>query len=636
MVSNGQRKIDKSFERWPENKVERGFNREKERSDIIVCIHNALEDVKECLDSILQNTKIPYSLILVNDGSGEETTRFLENFAARENVILINNQTAKGYTFAANQGLQRSTSSYVVLLNSDTEVTPHWLERMISCAEMDKKIGIVGPLSNTASWQSIPKLSENLDWAENRLPEGMNIAEMGNIVFEQSLKFYPKVPFINGFCFLIKRSVIEDIGFLDEENFGPGYGEEDDYCIRAKTNGWELAVADDVYVYHKQSLSYSHERRKQLSLRARNKLCNKYGEPFLLENVQLCVHNPYLALIRSWFQFILDQYTFTKEIKEKWNGKKIVFVVTEERVNEKLRLIIQEASVMRKMGLDVKLITLNENKKEIQDYCTSMNTDLPVFDSVQVEVQAVLAASAVGIAASLKALKWLHSYPIKGAFYIFDFEPLNYPKGSAEYQEVMNAYRSTEAVFLTKSRIIQKLIADFAGKTSSLISPSIILPKPTRLNHINRPTASINIAITTSPTDLLTKKVIVEISQLYKSLLQIDWIFIDEETQFPLDKKIDLLIDFSSYQNIGLIAMEAMLNGTAVILPKNGIGKEFVKHKKNGWLVDIRSYRECYFAVNELIKDLATRKGIQERAQVQVYSFSPEYAVSEILKAVLI
>ena len=147
--------------------------------DIVVCVHNALEDVRGCLDSVLLHTTKPYRLIIVDDGSDSDTARYLAAFVAQHaDAALLRNEAARGYTFAANQGLRASSSSYALLLNSDTIVSPGWLDRMLACAETDPKIGIVGPLSNTASWQSIPRIEDKGDWAANPLPPGVSIPKM--------------------------------------------------------------------------------------------------------------------------------------------------------------------------------------------------------------------------------------------------------------------------------------------------------------------------------------------------------------------------------------------------------------------------------------------------------------------------
>ena len=91
--------------------------------DIVVCVHNALDDVSQCLDAVIQSTQQPYRLIIIDDGSAEETRDYVADFAATNNVVLIRNDSALGYTGAANCGLRASDAPWVVLLNSDTIVT---------------------------------------------------------------------------------------------------------------------------------------------------------------------------------------------------------------------------------------------------------------------------------------------------------------------------------------------------------------------------------------------------------------------------------------------------------------------------------------------------------------------------------
>ena len=202
--------------------------------DIIICVHNALSDAERCLKSVLQFSDHPYSLILVDDGSDAPTKDFLTRFAEQNDCDLLRNEVARGYTLAANQGLRRSSADFVILLNSDTIVSRGWLNRLIACAESNPKIGLVGPLSNAASWQSIPEIIDFGDWAENPLPLNISIADMADWVAEKSWRLYPPMTFLNGFCMLIRREVIDEIGYFDEENFGVGYGEENDYCLRAQ------------------------------------------------------------------------------------------------------------------------------------------------------------------------------------------------------------------------------------------------------------------------------------------------------------------------------------------------------------------------------------------------------------------
>jgi GT2 family glycosyltransferase/tetratricopeptide (TPR) repeat protein len=238
-----------------------------DRVDIVLCVHNAFEDVKECLTSIRRHTKVDYRLLIVDDGSQAETRDFLKSWVQEDSVAtLFRNETARGYTKAANIGLRASKGDYIILLNSDTIVTPGWLEKLIECANSQKNIGIVGPLSNCASWQSIPEIfDKNGGWMINNIPEGYSLETLSDLVANVSDKAFPCVNFVNGFCYMIKRAVIDAIGWLDEESFPYGYGEENDFSIRARKAGFKLAIADHAYVYHSKSKSFGHERRQELS-----------------------------------------------------------------------------------------------------------------------------------------------------------------------------------------------------------------------------------------------------------------------------------------------------------------------------------------------------------------------------------
>ena len=149
--------------------------------DVVVCVHNALEDVRVCLWSLVAKSDRPFRLIVVNDGSDAATTAYLESVAATNpKVTLIHNaEPPHGYTIAANLGMREATADYVVVLNSDTIVTFGWLQRLVDSGESNDGIGILGPLSNAASHQSVPRLREGGSWATNPLPPWLTAGRDG-------------------------------------------------------------------------------------------------------------------------------------------------------------------------------------------------------------------------------------------------------------------------------------------------------------------------------------------------------------------------------------------------------------------------------------------------------------------------
>ena len=248
--------------------------------DVIVPVHNALPDLKNCLASLMPTLGNRQNVILVNDGSDQDTTAFLTDFVADfpEKIRLIVHEKAKGYTISINEAVRSSSADYLVFLNSDTIVPPNWWRKLVRCAESSPDIGIVGPLSNAASWQTVPVLREGIGYCINSLPNGISVADADRICEEAAIPgFYPKCEVINGFCFFVKRVVFDRIGLFDEENFPTGYGEEDDLCFRAVNAGFISAIAVDTYVFHAKSKSFGHATRQELCRQNQQKFLSKHS-----------------------------------------------------------------------------------------------------------------------------------------------------------------------------------------------------------------------------------------------------------------------------------------------------------------------------------------------------------------------
>jgi GT2 family glycosyltransferase len=270
--------------------------------DIIVCVHNALEDVGRCLDSAWESLLPSHRIIIVNDCSDGETTSYLRNFAQNRNQItLLENEQNLGYTRSANRGLAAGTADFRILLNSDTIVSPNWALKLLDAANQSERVGIVGPLSNAAGAQSIPNIkSTGKNTAINALPQGVTPADLDNACETWSRKdLLPRVPLVHGFCFGVKKAVIERIGFFDEENFKLFYGEENDYCFRARDAGFELAVTTNTFVFHRKSRSIDEEKRVVHMAEAWKRLRELYGADNILAAYRQVEEHPLLERIRQ-------------------------------------------------------------------------------------------------------------------------------------------------------------------------------------------------------------------------------------------------------------------------------------------------------------------------------------------------
>lgn len=266
---------------WAGNRDAAIAARARRRTDVVICVHDALDHVRVCLDSVCQHRRSDtQALVIVDDGSEDATQSYLAEFArTRSWVTLLRVEVAEGYTRAANRGLRATTAEFVILLNSDTIVTGGWAEKLADAAWSMPRMGIVGPLSNAASHQSIPDHKDlPAQTAVNRLPPGLTPDGMNRFCEQMATaRRVLHVPLVHGFCIGIRREVLEHVGTFDEASFPDGYGEENDYCFRASDAGFGLAIALNTYVHHAKSQSYAQDRRVVLFRRSVDTLRRLHG-----------------------------------------------------------------------------------------------------------------------------------------------------------------------------------------------------------------------------------------------------------------------------------------------------------------------------------------------------------------------
>ncbi len=211
-------------------------------TSIIILSHNQWEHTERCLSSIKQCTPELHEIIVVDNGSTDKTPEALLELASREpHLRVILNRENRGFAAGNNQGLALARGRSIILLNNDTVVTPGWVSRMAAVLNRHPGTGLVGPMSNSVSG---PQLVQSVSYkALDELP--MFAAQWAGEHKGQSVETNR----LAGFCLLARREVIERIGGLDEQ-FGSGNFEDDDFGLRAKLSGFELRIAQDVFIHH--------------------------------------------------------------------------------------------------------------------------------------------------------------------------------------------------------------------------------------------------------------------------------------------------------------------------------------------------------------------------------------------------
>jgi GT2 family glycosyltransferase len=230
--------------------------------DVIVPVYTGAAQTLACLHSVLAadlaadagNAAITprAHVVVIDDASPEpELTQAMRRLAGLGLVELVENPANRGFVASVNAGMALHPDRDVVLLNSDTLVFPGWLGRLAAHLSARPDAGSVTPLSNNATICSYPVTER-----DNRAGLELDSAALDALAATVNAGTAVDIPTAVGFCMLIRRACLAATGPFDEATFGRGYGEENDFCMRAAGLGWRHLLAADVFVRHAGEMSF--------------------------------------------------------------------------------------------------------------------------------------------------------------------------------------------------------------------------------------------------------------------------------------------------------------------------------------------------------------------------------------------
>jgi GT2 family glycosyltransferase len=224
------------------------------RFTVIVPAFGALPTLERCLLSVVANSGLAHSVVLADDASPADPFDGLiatVREALGERFQAVRREVNLGFVGNVNRAMA-DTRGDVVLLNSDTVVTPGWLERLGEAFASDPRIATATPWSNNAEICSIPDFCRS-----NALPS--DAATWAEAALQAGPPCYPDLPTGVGFCMAIRRAAWDEVGDLDQATFGRGYGEENDFCLRAAGHGWRNVLCDNAFVAHEGGVTFAAE-----------------------------------------------------------------------------------------------------------------------------------------------------------------------------------------------------------------------------------------------------------------------------------------------------------------------------------------------------------------------------------------
>jgi len=246
----------------------------KNKVDVVIPVYNGYEFLNKLFYSIEKNTINAYNLIVVNDAS---TDKRVDTFLKKKekelaNLRLINNSKNLGFVKSVNKAVE-FTENHFILLNTDVEVPFNWLGKLIEPMISNTTIASTTPFTNAGTICSFPIINE-----DNAIISESDINTINESFSIDNLPILSEIPTGVGFCMGVNKDVVNQIGFFDEESFGKGYGEENDWCRRAAKIGFKNCIITNLYVFHHHGGSFLPKEKNALIAKNLKTLSNKHAD----------------------------------------------------------------------------------------------------------------------------------------------------------------------------------------------------------------------------------------------------------------------------------------------------------------------------------------------------------------------
>lgn len=230
--------------------------------NVIIPVYRGHRESLACLESVLA-TAGSAPVIVVDDATDDrQLADDLDAAAVRTHITLLRNPTNLGFVASINRALAHEPTHDAVILNSDAVVFGDWLARLQAAAYRNPRTGTVTPFSNSGAIASYRR-------ADGHPLSIEEAAGIHDLAASANTGLCQQIPVGVGFCLYLRRDCLREVGDFDASVFGKGYGEEADFCLRARQKGWSHQLAADVFVYHAGGRSFGTRRAALLERSSR-------------------------------------------------------------------------------------------------------------------------------------------------------------------------------------------------------------------------------------------------------------------------------------------------------------------------------------------------------------------------------
>lgn len=603
--------------------------------DIVIPVHNALTQTTRCIRSVLRVSSRPFRLVIVNDASDELTSRSLRVLAETAkscstclDVALIENEDNLGFLHTANRGLEfdrfeknPGNSVFKIILNSDTVVTAGWLEKFEECFASDDTIGLATPVSNNA---------ENLSVS---IPPGFSWITMAEEVGKTDCSAgYPDVATAIGFCMGIRTSAIKSAGVFDEV-FAPGYAEDSDLHYRFLSRGFRSVLIPSCFIFHESHASFS-VNKERLVRRNRPIFDQRWSTIYAND---LAHHNTTRPLAA-----VEDRLTEARSLRRKHD---VLFVIPTAKLFGGIIVVYEIVHRLLERGIDANAIVLSD------EVPIDMQLLFTPYFRPPATWSAPLPESQVYVATHFETCPYVHEAVArcagaKPAYLVQGYEAW-FPGASIE--EVVHTYKSIPlrtCVSKWVSQMLSRWDCDSRTIPNGVDTTFFYPEKPSQLGTVRSTSRPLTV-ITQLREDpqagwKLAGAVLKRIRALHADiriigvgnlvdhpdlapLLSERYAHADRKTMRTLYRQADVFLDCSMVQGFGLMGLEAMASGLAVVTGTTGGVTEYAT-SQNSMMVDLGDESGFVDALVKLYHEPKTLAALQHQGFLTAQAFDWDVA----------
>lgn len=265
--------------------------------DVLIPVYKGFQATLDCVQSVLKTQALnttQHNIVVLDDASPDpQLASALQSLARESRIQYVRQEANLGFIRNMNRGMALHTKRDVVWLNADTRVHGDWLDRLQRAAYLQANTASATPFSNNGELMSFPEPR-----VAGPMPDETGLAQLDTLAAQLDAPPLP-LPMGCGFCFYIKRAALDHVGLLDEVHLRRGYGEESDWCLRARQGGWQHIGVPNVYVAHSGGASFGSEKALRV---AQNNAVLRARFPYAEKDYQAFLARDPLAGVRAFFE----------------------------------------------------------------------------------------------------------------------------------------------------------------------------------------------------------------------------------------------------------------------------------------------------------------------------------------------